>query len=395
MMLNSPSPGNGKIKVCHIITKMVYGGASIATLQLIRHLDHDKYDITIICGRESKNEGSLIDEALNDRNLNVIVMPEIVREVEPVNDLIALFKIIALIRKHRYDVVHTASSKCGILGRLAAAINRVPIIIHSVHGWGLKAQSPVVRPFFRLIEQITAFYTDYFLFVTESDMNEARLYRIGNPARHHHIGFGINLRPFLNFDRDASKKVRKSLGIGEGPVVGTVGRVSPAKNPAGFIEIAKRVIQKKKDTTFVFAGGGELLEEMRSIVDREKLSKKILFLGLRKDVPEVEANYDVFILPSLWEGLPLALIEAMAMGKPVVVNQLKGLKELVKNDINGVMVSAEGVGNFADKIVTLLDNTELQQALSEKARQTALKYDFQYVAKKVQGFYQGVISDKP
>lgn len=380
-----------KFKVCQIITKMVYGGASLETLYLAENLDHKCFNVSIICGSQSKDEGSLLSR-IDNRNINVVIIPEIVREINPIQDIIALFKLISILKRNKYDIVHTHGSKTGFIGRLAAAYCRVPRILYSVHGWGLKAETSFSRSLLRLIEKVIALCTDKILFVTKSDMKEAFSYKIGRQTQYYLTGFGTNLEPFLNYDRQRSIQIRKELNLENQRIVGIVGRVSPQKNPIGFINIAQEVLKVKNDVVFLFVGGGELLGKMRDIVRDLNLTKKIIFLGVRKDIPEILANFDIFILPSLWEGLPLSLIEAMAMSKPVIVHKVDGIEEFIKNGINGVVVPLNQVKEFSDKVIYLLDNPKFCRETGRRAKMIAKNYNYKKVAKKIEMLYKQLIS---
>lgn len=375
-----------RIKVCHIITKMVYGGASLGTLHLVESLDLKRFHSSVICGVQSENEGSLLNN-IEEKKFEIIIVPEIVREINPFKDIIAFLKLIHIIKIHKYDIIHTHGSKAGVIGRLAAKFSKVPIILFTVHGWGLKAGSFVVCRIFRLIEKILAVFTTKILFQTRADMNEAFTCKIGKQSQYVLIGNGINLQPFFNYNKKIAEQIRKKLKLKNKRVVGTVGRVSAQKNPVGFINIAQEVLKKRQDTTFVFVGGGEMLEEMRRLVKGVDLEKSIIFTGVRDDIPEVISNFDIFILPSLWEGMPRSLIEAMALSKPVIVHNISGINEVVKDGINGLIVPINQTTKFAEKINILLNKPQLAKKLGNSGKETAKNFDFSKVVKKTETLY--------
>ncbi|KPK73629.1 hypothetical protein AMJ87_01000, partial [candidate division WOR_3 bacterium SM23_60] len=146
---------------------MVYGGASLGTLHLAERVDPKVFHSTIICGLQSENEGDLFD-TIQQRGVNVIIIPEMVREIDPRKDFVTLTKLIAIFKKYRYDIVHAHGSKAGVIGRIAAAIARVPVILYTVHGWGLKAGTIVTRVLFRCIERVVSHFTTRILFQTHS-----------------------------------------------------------------------------------------------------------------------------------------------------------------------------------------------------------------------------------
>ncbi len=170
-------------------------------------------------------------------------------------------------------------------------------------------------------------------------------------------------------------------------IVGTVGRVSVQKNPVGFINIAQEVLTRRQDTTFVFVGGGEMLAEMRRLVKDIDLEKGIIFTGVRDDIPEIMSILDIFTLPSLWEGMPRSLIEAMALLKPVIVNKIGGIGEIVENGKNGLVVPAIQTVQFAEKVSFLLDNPKICRQMGKFGGLKAKEFDFSKVVKKTKNLY--------
>ena len=181
---------------------------------------------------------------------------------------------------------------------------------------------------------------------------------------------------------------RKDLNIGNRKVVGTVGRVSAQKNPVGFVNIAREVLSKRKDVIFLFVGGGELLEKVQNTVRESGLGDRIVFTGFRRDIPEIMANFDVFILPSLWEGMPRSVIEAMALSKPVVVHGIGGIDEVVENGQNGYIVPIDQTGDFAEKIGLLLDDDRLRRRMGKAGKIKARGYDFESIVHKTAQLYR-------
>jgi glycosyltransferase involved in cell wall biosynthesis len=382
---------NRKIKVCHIITKMVYGGASIGTLHLVQKLPSRGFESTIICGRQSSNEGDLLVDAAND-GFETIIIQELVREIDPIMDIRAFFALIREFKRRKFDIVHTHGSKAGAIGRLAAAVCGVPIILYTVHGWGLKAGGLLVRVLFRRVERALARVTTALLFQTQSDRDEASQYKIGDNGQYYLIGNGIDLRPFLDYDVEMADRIERNLRLENKKVVGTVGRVSAQKNPAGFLDIAQRIVEKNEGIVFIFAGGGEMLDKMRSLVNETHLERNVLFLGVRNDIPELIANFDIFILPSLWEGMPRSIIEAMALSKPVIAYDIAGIREIIDDGVNGIVVPVNDLTQMCHTIEHLLDNEAVGRKLATYAAKTARQYDFNEIVSRIEHIYKKLFS---
>lgn len=379
--------GRRKIRVCHIITKMVFGGASIGTLRLVQKLSSREFESTIICGEQSSNEGDLLSNAA-DGGFETIIVPELVREIDPLIDLRAFYALVRVFKRKKFDIVHAHGSKAGAIGRLAASVCGVPIILYTVHGWGLKAGGLMVRVIFRTIERALARASTALLFQTESDKNEADQFEIGENSQYYLIGNGIDLRPFENYDVKAAKRIRRDLGLENKQVIGTVGRVSAQKNPTGFFNIARQIVEKNKKAVFIFAGGGEMLDKMRKLVKEARLERSVLFLGVRNDIPELVANFDVFILPSLWEGMPRSIIEAMVLAKPVIAYDIAGIREIVNDGTNGFVVPVHDSVQMCHMIEYLLSHKSECKKLATRAKRTAKQYDFNKVVSRVERIYK-------
>jgi glycosyltransferase involved in cell wall biosynthesis len=380
-----------KIRVCHIITKMVYGGASIGTLHLVQKLSSRGFENTIICGRQSSNEGDLLSNAA-DGAFETTIIPELVREINPLMDLRAFCALAHEFKRKKFDIVHVHGSKAGVIGRLAASVCGVPIILYTVHGWGLKAGGLLVRVIFRTIERALARVTTALLFQTESDKNEASQYEIGENSQHYLIGNGIDLKPFINCDVRTARKIRRDLGLENKKVIGAVGRVSAQKNPTGFFNIARQIVEQNKDVVFIFAGGGEMLDKMRKLVHRARLQRNVLFLGVRNDIPELVSNFDIVILPSLWEGMPRSIIEAMALSKPVIAYDIAGIREIIDDGVNGLIIPLNHITEFVHGIRFLLENPEISRTMGQKGKRAVRKYNFNNVVKKTETLYTQLFS---
>ena len=194
-------PMNERIKVCHFITKMVYGGASIGTLRLAQDMDPSVIHSTIVCGRQSRDEGNLLED-IEKKSFDTVVIPEIVREINPIKDITALIKAVRFMKSERFDIIHAHGSRAGVISRLAAAVCRVPVVLYTVHGWSLKAGLSLTS-LFMWVERILALITSKILFQTKADWSEGIQHRIGKLEQYVLIGNGVALEDFFAADRKA------------------------------------------------------------------------------------------------------------------------------------------------------------------------------------------------
>ncbi len=246
------------INVIHPITRLIVGGAQENTLYTAERLDKKYFQVEVLSGIQTGSEGSLIDEAWQ-RGIPLILLPELRREISPRNDLQAITKLRKILRQNNYKIVHTHSSKAGILGRYAAIHEHTPIIVHTVHGWSFHQHMDPVRKYtYILLEKRFAKFTDALIFVSKRDIQKANEYKIGNPEKFYLIRSAIPLDEFNpgKYDRN---KIRNELGIPiDAIVVGNVGRLSEQKDPLSWIEVADIVSRQSPDSLFLMVGDGPL-----------------------------------------------------------------------------------------------------------------------------------------
>lgn len=383
------------VRVLHPITRLIIGGAQENTLYTATRLDPLKYRVEVVCGPQTGPEGSLIEHA---RSLGVplTVLPELLREVRPARDLLALARLTGMIRRGKYSIVHSHSSKAGILGRQAARLARVPVIIHTVHGWSFHAHlSPPVRAAYIQMERRMAAYTDALIVVSSGDIQKGLDAGIGRRDQYHLIRSAIPLKNFdpVQVDR---WEVRAQLNIPEDALVlGNVGRFSAQKNPLDWVRVAARVAREYPSIRFLLVGDGPLRLQVEALLAQEGLSRSTILTGLRSDVNRLLAAMDVFLLTSLWEGLPRVIPEAMAMRLPVVATAVDGSSEAVRSGVTGFVCPPGDLDGLAAACIQLLSSSEQRLQFGLQARQIALdKFDLDEMIRQIDRLYERLLSEK-
>ncbi|MGA2091698.1 MAG: glycosyltransferase family 4 protein [Endomicrobiales bacterium] len=378
------------IKVCHIITRLELGGAQQNTLYTVRHLSQSMYTPFLITG----TGGMLDSEAAMDTRFTTFFIPELVRSIFPWDDLIAAVKIWKILRTLKPSVVHTHSSKAGILGRWAAWCAGVPVIIHTVHGFGFTDQQwPPVRIAFIMLERLTALITDKLVVVAAQDQKKGLAHRIGNEKKYIVIRSGIDIETYKTtfVDRDA---VKSELGISSSAkVVTTIGPFKPQKNLSDFVRVASAITRVRSDCVFLVVGDGDqrgMLEEMSA---QSGLCGRIHFLGWRNDTVRILGITDVFVMTSLWEGLPRSIVEAMCRGVPVVANAVDGIREIVQTGITGHLVEPYAVGEMTRMIIQILDDPAGSQVMGEAGRRSiGREFDINCMVEQQENLYQSLLA---
>jgi glycosyltransferase involved in cell wall biosynthesis len=362
--MTDPGSARGPLRVVTLITRLE-GGAGVLTLRGAKALDPEQFRVTIVTGKES----DLLDEAAA-AGLEVIIEPALRTPIDPHSDLQALRALSALLRRRPFDVAHTHTAKAGVLGRIAARRAAVPRIVHTYHGFPFhEFQSRSRRGAYVAIERRLGRITDVALCVGTGVAVEAVRRRLVAPERIRTIGVaveggaGAELPAHMPGARD---RARRALGVpADATVVGAVGRLTYQKAPEDFISMIGQL--GRTGVVGVWVGGGELAAHMSRLA-RAQPAGRIVLAGERADVPEILPAFDVFMLPSRYEGLPTAVVEAMVCGIPVVATAVNALGDVVVPGETGLLVPPRRPDLAADAVRYLLDRPAVAARMAVTAR---------------------------
>jgi glycosyltransferase involved in cell wall biosynthesis len=386
---------NKRIHVLHPITRLIVGGAQENTMYTAALLDKEKFSVEILSGPQTGSEGSLIEEVKN-RGITLTIIHELLRQLSPINDMIAFLKIFRQIKQKEYLIVHTHSSKAGIIGRFAARLAKTPIIIHTVHGWSFHDHMPrFIRRSYILLERITATFTNKLIVVNQEDIKKGLREQIGKPEQYILIRSAIPIEEFnkKNSERDA---IRKTLGLPiNAPVLGNIGRFSIQKNPLDWIRIAGMVAAEIPNSYFIMVGDGPLKEQAIEMIENTGLKDRMILTGLRRDVANMLSVIDVFLLTSLWEGLPRVIPQAMMMEIPVVAYHVDGLKDIIINTKNGYLCNPGDIHSATKYCVKLLSEPKLRQEMGAFGRTMVEEdFDLRKMISQIEHIYLELITEK-
>ena len=385
-----------KIKVLHIITRFDKGGSAENTYLTLIGLSRAGYDLILVTGPSDESQSGEREREAVRANLEraeragirIVRIRGLVRNMKPGGDLSAFLELLRVVRVEKPRIVHTHTSKAGILGRWAAWLCRVPVIVHTPHGhvfWGYFGL--LETKLYVTLEKITARITDRIVVLTGQERDDHLCFRVAPPEKFVTIHSGVDLSRFDAALHDRSQ-IRAELGIPPGDlVVGTAGRLTPVKGHVHLIDAAARILAVHPDTTFVFLGDGELKGKLMERAEALGLAGKVRFPGWRPDVAAVMSAFDVFVLPSLNEGMGRVLVEAMALSKPVVASRTGGIKDLVADGSNGLLVPPGDAGDLADAILRLLGDAAMRAAMGGEGRRRAEIYSAERMVEKIEELY--------
>jgi glycosyltransferase involved in cell wall biosynthesis len=356
-----------RTRVLHLITRLELGGAQQNTLYCTENHDRGLFDVELVAG----SGGYLDDEARAIPDARVRLVPWLRHEIDPWRDALALFRLRSYMVARRIDVLHTHSSKAGILGRLAAHLAGVPLIVHTVHGWSFNdTQSPARRRTYVALERMAARFTDRIVVVSSRNRDRGLALGIGRPEQYEVVHSGIDVEVFRH-PRIDRHTLRRELGYEDGHVVvGTVACLKPQKAPLDFVRTAGETHALDDRVRFFIAGDGPLRREVETEIDRRGLRGVVRVLGWRRDVVDLLHAMDVFLLTSLFEGLPRAVLQAMAARVPVVATEVDGTPEVVRHRETGLLVPPARSDLASRAVVEMATDEALRRRCVEEAART-------------------------
>lgn len=350
-----------KTKILYFITRMDQGGAQASVLMTLKSLNKQQFEPYLASGKGGRLDGKVKNDAKNV--FFISMLKHDIRVKYFFHDICALWQMGRLLRRIKPDIVHTNAPKAGVLGRIAARIFwRRAKVIHTFHGLGFaKEHGEKQFKFFVMVEKFCAKFTDVLVFVSRKNAAEAKALGIGRGVRSELIRAGINFNPILPLKFEPSSK-KASLKIpANAKVVLALANFKPLKNPIHFVLAAYKVLSQMKNVYFIFTGEGPLKQTAVNLAHNLGIEKQILFPGWRSDALELLAIADVYASVSLREGLPMSLLEAMAMRVPAVCYDVDGISEVVTDNKTGFLVKPNDINTFAEKLKVLLRHASLRE----------------------------------
>ncbi len=350
-----------RTRVAQVITRFIAGAGGVA-LRGAMALDPDRFEVVFLTG-----PGGPLAERAARAGFEVLTLRHMRPELAPADAYAGVRELRSLLEVGRFDVVHTHSTKAGALGRLAARAAHVPAVVHTFHGFPFHDfQSAARRTAYIDAERRLGRITDRFIGVGEAVAAEAVRLGIAPPEKMRVIPVSVEGRTVVRSPATAAAG-RRRLGIPGGALlIGTVGRIDAQKAPHHFIEAVARMA--RPDVHAVWIGGGPLRAEMDELVRRHGLGARVHLVGERDDVPDLLPALDVFVMTSLYEGLPCAIVEAMRCGLPVVATAVNGVPELVVPEQTGLLARAGRPREVAAAVGRLLDDPGARRRMGEHAR---------------------------
>lgn len=397
----------GKVKVVHIITRLILGGAQENVLLTVEGLKKTgNYEVTLFTGPPLGPEGSLIEEA-KKRGINPIVIDSLRRNIHPWLDFKSFFKLYLLLRIGGYHIVHTHSTKAGILGRVAAWNASTPIVIHTIHGLPFFPYQNRFTNFIAVnLERLVALWTDKIIVVCDIMAKKAHRAKVAPLNKFLTIYSGIELDDFIKVKEN--KDLKRSLGIKDNEfVIGKIARLFELKGHKFLLKSAKEVISKFPDVKFLFVGDGILKDELNKQALELGIKDKVIFAGLipREKIPDYISIMDIIVHVSLREGLARVIPQAFACRKPVVAFSIDGADEIIKEGQNGFLIAPPDIpeeewrnyesSNLSSRMLALLQDENLRKKMGNEGRKVIdPTFRIEHMIASIDNLYKKLLKEK-
>ncbi len=353
---------------------------------IAKRIDRNKYQVFAACLRE----GGPYEDKL--RHIGVRVKNF---DLKTLVDMRIILRLVRYIKQNKIDIVETAVFPSDVYGRISARLANVPIIISTMHRVEDHKQEAIYRALF-FVDTFTMALTTKIIAVSEAVKNYLISWHKVKPDKIKVIYNGIDT-PKYDVDLDIKEEYRGKLNLRHSTLtVAFIGRLVELKGVNYFLEAAASVIKSCKEVQFVVAGDGPLMKRLLKQAANLGISRYVHFIGFREDIPQILSIIDILVVPSLFEGLPLTILEAMHAGKPIIATRVGGIPEAIKDRDTGILVSPRDCDALSRGILELLKDPEKRKEMGEKGKQRAMQhFDVERMVKEYTGLYDEHIASKP
>lgn len=382
-----------RVRVLHVHTLPVVSGSGINTYLSMAGLPAARYRMEIACAPG----GALLDMIEAD-GMTVHPVQHLVQPIAPVRDVLALVSLVQVMRRGKYHIVHTHNSKAGFLGRLAARIAGVPVIIHTVHGFSFhQSESAPRRRLFRALERMAAGWCHHMIFISRPLVEWARREGVLKDGQAHSVIYsGINLERFHPVTRSARRHLRRRFGMPpDAPVVGMISKLWPGKGHEVLLRAFAALRERMPRARLLIVGEGDERAHLSHMAKRLGIGGAVVFTGFMSAVEEGIGACDVTVLPSFFEGMGRVLLESMAMGVPVVASNVGGIPDIVHHLENGLLVPPGDARALSRALHYMLRDTNRLATYGQAGRRSVLgRHSSEMMCRAIEDVYRRHLREK-
>jgi glycosyltransferase involved in cell wall biosynthesis len=370
----------GKINVVHLVEELTIGGLEKTLTAVVLNLNKKKYNVSVWCLRE----GGFFADKLVKEGIDVNIL-----HISTSRNPLSIYKLYRLLKSHKFDIIHTHAYSAGTIGRMSAFLAGVPVIIsHNQNIYNY------YNKYYHFVERLLSYITDGIICVSDVVKKFANETQGIDTKKLVTIYNGIeNVRSVSGKETSG---LRKELGIPVNySVIGTIAQFSEKKGLGYLIRSASILLKLRKDVNFLLVGDGTIMGELKQLCHNLKIGENVIFAGERGDIPEMLSLIDIFVLPSIREGLPLAILEAMACGKPVIATNVGGVPEVIKNGINGILVQPKDPDALHNAMKELLNDAAKRKKMGREGMDICAKsFSSKVMVDRIEELYETLLERK-
>jgi glycosyltransferase involved in cell wall biosynthesis len=388
-VLGAPRP----LRIAHVITRLINGGADENTVISCNQAVRSGHHVILVHGAQTRPEIL----ATVDERVKIVELPSLVRPITPLGDVKALGDLVRTFHRLRPDVVHTHTSKAGILGRLAARAASVPVVVHGVHIVPFVNVGQLETFAYLRAERAVQGLTHAFIDVSPGLRDLCVKAGVGPPDRHHVVESGFDLSRFRNAIEPEEWRdlLRLEADDPRPPVVLMLAVFEPRKRHLELLERLPGIVARFPRVRFVLAGDGTLRDAVDARIRTLGIERNVVLTGFHPYPEQLIALADICLLASAREGLPRVLMQYLAGGKPVIATDLPCIDEVLRHDVNGLVVRSDDLDAVADAVVALLDDPARRTRLARGAGTTELaEWDMARMGERLEAVYADVIRER-
>jgi glycosyltransferase involved in cell wall biosynthesis len=386
-----------RVKVLRVIARLNVGGPALHVAYLAEGLADRGYDTTLVAGSLARGEESM-SQVAETRGARIVTLPHLARDISPLNDALAVFRLAGLIRRERPQILHTHTAKAGFVGRIAALLAgdaRPPIVVHTFHGHVLRGYfNPFVTLGFRTLERWLATVTTKLIAVSPEVRDDLVRLHVAPQEKFAVVRLGIELEQRVGGGEDVRRETRRQLGVApDAFVVGWVGRMTAVKRTDDVLLAFRKLVDRDVDAWLCLVGDGPDREHLERRAHELGIARRCLFVGYQDDVAPYYEAIDALLLPSGNEGTPVSVIEALAAGRPAVATRVGGVPDVVRDGVDGFLVDVGDATSLAERLADLAREPARRAEMGRDGRERVLqRYAVDRLVDDVDALYRELLS---
>jgi glycosyltransferase involved in cell wall biosynthesis len=394
-----PSSAERRVKILRVIARLNVGGPALHVAYLTEGLAERGYDTTLVAGSLARGEESMAHIA-EQRGARIVTLPNLSREISPLADAVAVRRLAQLIREERPEILHTHTAKAGAVGRMAALLAgdaRPPIVVHTFHGHVLRGYfDPLTTLGFRTLERWLAHATTRLIAVSPEVRDDLVGLGVAPREKFAVIRLGIELGERVGIDGEARREMRRQLGVAPGAfVVGWVGRMTAVKRTEDVVRSFRELLDRGVDAYLCLVGDGPDRPRLERLAHELGVVRRCLFVGYQDDVAPYYEAIDALLLPSVNEGTPVSVIEALAAARPAVATRVGGVPDVIRDGVDGYLVPVGDAATLGARLAELASDPAKREAMGREGRSRVLeRYAVSRLVDDVDRLYRELLDER-